>query len=1330
MKEAVPSPAKPPKKRRRWLRRSILLLLGLVVLTAAFHRPLVRLAVIRIAARQHLTVDFHFSGTVFTNLTLRDVRAVPNGTGPTPVEQIAIGTMRFEYSLPMLARYGLGEFLRSYEIRHADLNFVALPSKSASERKEKINIAEQINTIIAQPAAYADRAEIEDFTVRVRSPETETIIEGVDVLLAPDQPGYIRLKAVKIPGLPEWRNLHAITSYEKRNLFIKDLELAPQLVLRNVNWDASQRAQGKSNVSLEASVFGGGLSLAINSERLAGQGENLSHSYDSRTHLEAQAIDLRALAEYFGKKNFPVTTLRAFSTDFHGEPEKPRTWSGNTSAIVEGIGAGPLKIERVEFESGSQNGFAKATASASIAGNAFKVAATAQLPATVNDFQATEGSATVELDGSHLAELGEELGLREPMSGSAAVEGRIALRERIASANLNISAEGVSGNPIAVESAQIKLTARKVLTQPRFDGLTVQANADLSKLRYAEMALDTLHLDGSLKDRFFNVQKLVVNRGANTLDAHGTYQLPLDFADAAKAPLDAQFSIEAPDLAEFGLAVKKQAISGHLNGAGTLKLVDGKLAGGVKVAGGDLKLGEFALQSLAGKVAVADGLAKIEELALNIDGSNSIALNGNVGVEKPFSYNGALHITMKDLAVIEPLLAVFGVNQSLGGRLNVEIAGDGSIDPAQHNGELKLALEKAHYGKITLSEVRLAGIYGAEFTKSSEFLVVTDHTRLTGTIDYGEGKLRLRDLDLHQADLPVLTGYIILPFDPGNREHPIPLAGRIAANVNATELNLETLFASFGKAMPIKGKLTANLVSGGTLLNPTLHLKLAAHSLVAKAAPRFDDAAVDLTLHYSNKELTLDGTARQKTIQPLIVKGRIPLDLEKAIKEKRYDAEQPIDLTASVAPTSLAIVPTFVPAVRRIDGTAGFDLRATGTLGKPDVKLGLNIDVKSARLAKDNIPAIGSFQAKLGLVNGVLSFNTFRGEIGGGVFKVGGNISFPELNELSFGEQARIPKAIEPVFDLRLESKEVLIVRNDTITARADADLRLDGPLKAATASGTVYVVHSRFFKEVDILPISLPGRPRLAHKAAPKTAPKEVSFSFPNPPLRDWKFDIAIKTREDDPFRVRGNLATGAVALDLQFGGTGLQPWLEGSARIDHFVANLPFSRLSVTRGFVLFKQDTPFVPTLDIQAESRVGDHLVNAYIYGTTNDPQVQLSSEPPLPHADIVSLLATGSTTQDMGKNAEVLASRAAILAAKQLYRKVFKRNSAPPSIAEEKTGAGDLRERFEFDLGATDNQTGRQEFAGRFRINDRLYLVGEADVDGQFTGRLKYLIRFR
>ena len=230
----------------------------------------------------------------------------------------------------------------------------------------------------------------------------------------------------------------------------------------------------------------------------------------------------------------------------------------------------------------------------------------------------------------------------------------------------------------------------------------------------------------------------------------------------------------------------------------------------------------------------------------------------------------------------------------------------------------------------------------------------------------------------------------------------------------------------------------------------------------------------------------------------------------------------------------------------------------------------------------------------------------------------------------------------------------MLVLRNDSITVRADTDVKLAGPLSAAAATGTIYVTHSRFFKEIDILPIGLPGRP----KPAPKSAPRQVNISFPNPPLRDWTFDVAIKTHDDDPFLVRGNLANGAAALSLRLAGTGLKPWLDGNIRIDSFNANLPFSRLAITRGYIYFTEDAPFEPSLDLQAESRARDYLVGAYIYGTASNPQIALSSEPPLPHADIVSLLATGTTTAELGANAEALASRAAMLAVKQLYQKIL------------------------------------------------------------------------
>ena len=1326
MTESAKSPASPmPKKRRGWFRRLLRWTLPLLALAIVFHRPLVRFIAIRIAARQHLALDFHISGTVFTNLNVEGIRVAPNGTGPTPVEKIDIEQLRFDYSIPMLVRYGLGEFLRSYEVHHADLVFVALPSKSSAERREKISIAEKIRAILAQPAAYSDRALIEDFNIRVRTFKNETVVQGVHLLLAPDRAGYLRVLRIAVPGLPVWENLHAETSYTARNLFIKNLEIAPELVLRDVNFDASQRAQHKGNMSLRANVFGGEVWFFMTGDRLREKGKNLDHSYDTTTRLSVKNVNARAAAAYFGLKNLPVEWVASIEAEFSGEPEKPRTWKGSTTTAIEGVGAGPLHIERVNLHSSVEGGVAHLTLDAALAGNTLKLSAKGKMPETVNDFETVDADATLQLDASHLPELGTQLALKKPLTGSGSADGRVTLRDRTASADLNVNVGKLDAGAVGIESATVKLYAAKKLGEAGLATLTGQLATDIAGLRFQTFATDAATIRASVNERVVTVPTLEIVRGENSVSAHGTYEIPTDLKTAAKAPVDAQFAIKVPDLAAFGIALNGHALEGRITGQGAVKLVDGAPVGGIELDGGGFKLGAFAAESLVAKVKLADRAAEVEEFALKLNGTDQIGVTGKVGIDAPNPYNGALLLGIKNLAALQPLLEIFGVKESLAGELEIDWTGKGELKPATHDGELKLGVTKARYGKFDLTEFRLAGLYGPGYAKSTEFRIASGITTLEGKIEFDEGKLRLRDIDLHQGQQQALTGFVILPLDLANKAQRIPLEERIAANVNASNLDLDKLLASFGKSSPVSGVVSASLVSGGTLLNPAGQLQLKARALKAKAAPQFDNAELDFTLHYAEKQLDLDAAVRQRELQPLTIKGRLPFDIEKTVKEKAYDPALPIDFTAKIPPSSLAALPKFVPTVRRIDGTLGLDLRVAGTFGKPEITLGLAVNLKEARMMAESVPAIGAFTAKIGYANEVLSFSEFKGELGGGTFKLSGTVKVPELDQLSFGPAMVFPKTVAPIFDLRLESDEVLVMRNDSITVRADSDVKLAGPLNAAAATGTIYITHSRFFKEIDILPIGLPGRP----KPAPKSAPTQKTISFPNPPLRDWKFDIAIKTRDDDPFLIRGNLANGSAALALRLAGTGLKPWLDGNIRIDKFDASLPFSRLSITRGFVYFKEDAPFQATLDIQAESRARDYLINAYIYGSASNPQISLSSEPPLPHADIVSLLATGTTTAELGANAEALASRAAMLAVKQLYQKMFKRGTPPPPT-KAKTADGNLLDRFQMELGSTDNRSGRQEIITRFKINDQLYLIGDAGVDGQFTGRLKYLIRFR
>ena len=288
----------------------------------------------------------------------------------------------------------------------------------------------------------------------------------------------------------------------------------------------------------------------------------------------------------------------------------------------------------------------------------------------------------------------------------------------------------------------------------------------------------------------------------------------------------------------------------------------------------------------------------------------------------------------------------------------------------------------------------------------------------------------------------------------------------------------------------------------------------------------------------------------------------------------------------------------------------------------------------------------------------VLNFERFNGDLAGGPFTISGRVTFPKLTE--------------PNLDFQLKAQSVLVARNDSLTARADADLKVIGPLATATVTGNVALTNSQFLKNIDLIPIGLPGRP------APQPPSDRPDFSIPQWPLRDWKFDVAIKTK--DPFLIRGNLANGGAISDLQLTGTGLTPALQGTVRLENVEATLPFSRLQIDQGFLYFDPSDSFNPKIDLHGTSLIRDYTIRVYVYGTSLAPEVIFTSEPPLPQEEIISLLATGATRGELTGNNNVLAGRAAMLLVQQLYRKVFKKGAGDQEQFGPRPLAGGYRNR--------------------------------------------------
>ena len=104
-----------------WRRRALIALGIFCLLLLIFHRPLLlytgRKIALHYAAREHLKVEFRLEGSVFTNLTVRNLHAAP--TGPSDVESIDVDFARANYGFFTLLRHGISNALQNVEVRSA-----------------------------------------------------------------------------------------------------------------------------------------------------------------------------------------------------------------------------------------------------------------------------------------------------------------------------------------------------------------------------------------------------------------------------------------------------------------------------------------------------------------------------------------------------------------------------------------------------------------------------------------------------------------------------------------------------------------------------------------------------------------------------------------------------------------------------------------------------------------------------------------------------------------------------------------------------------------------------------------------------------------------------------------------------------------------------------------------------------------------------------------------------------------------------------------------------------------------------------------------------------
>ena len=1283
--------------RRTWPKR-IGLALGIVLFgLIVFHRPILhslgRSLAIHFAAKENLRLDCRIEGSVFGNLIIRNLHVTP--TGPSAVESIDADFIRADYSLLDWWRFGTAELLKNVEVRN--VNAVLNPLKAAPQK-----VVPKPNERLTLPSIFPERVSISDVSLLVRAaaPAQNLVLEHLDLELNPKGPGELRIHKLQIPSVPGWSNLAARTSYQNKDLIISGLVLDDETQLRSLSIDASQIKNKKLTTTIDCSLGGGAIigSIALS---------ETARSLEMDSRLSLKNISLDKLRNYAGRAAADLSgEVQSVEITANGALDAPRSWTGAITANATDLKLGATALDRITLNVTASGGVANIVSCDLARGpNKFSLSGNVTLPEEVAEFGRTPTS--LHISGT----LPELKAIAPEMAGSITIEGRADIVDATLNAALKVSSDAAKWNEISANSLTALITASRKMPRldaqkPYFAGLQSETHLETGAVRSNEWSFDSLSAVIKSTDDLVTIERGTMVRADNSAKVSGTYRLPADLSQAHLQPADLQWSFDATNLGDFWLGDAAARVTGPLQIDGGIQLRDGVANGSLSIYGTNLRVKNLVIPEVSSHIAVYRNVVYVNDLTVNLSGPDFIRATGQFALDKPYRYKGSVAANISQLAQFKPILAAIGNKNELSGALVLDWSGSGQAANFNNSGEINLTLEKGRYANLTGLQARVNATYAPDGLNVPLIFFGSDKMNFQAVGESNGNTLEISKIEIDQGKAKYATGYAAIPFiwkNVGTDKRVFDPNGKVAITFQSENLDLKKLCEDIGAKPLGSGLLGVKLDAGGTLADMTARLEVQARELRSPAAPKFEPASFDLTADMKNNQLVVDGKIQQAKIQPVTIAASLPLNVGRILEQKRFDENTPITAKVEMPRSSVNFVRQFVPALERVDGDLALNVNVSGTVAKPVFSGSADTKINVARFSNATVPQLSNFSARLVFTNNdTLTLETFHGDVAGGPFTVSGRITFPKLTQ--------------PNFDLQLKADSVLVARNDDMTVRADANVRVAGPLTSATVSGDVGLTNSQFLKNIDLIPIGLPGRPA----PGPKPPSDTPDLSFPNPPLRDWKFDVAIKTK--DPFVIRGNLANGDALVDMKLTGTGLQPKLDGSVRLQNVEATLPFSRLEVQQGFIYFNPNDPLNPGIDLQGTSLIRDYTVHVYVYGTANEPQAIFSSEPPLPQEEIISLLATGTTKEELLSGGNVLAGRALMLLGQEMYRKIFKKGQA--------TKPNSVFDKLSVDVGNVDPRTGQQTAEARFRVNEKFQVIGDIGVQGDFRGTVKYLIRFR
>ena len=432
-------------------------------------------------------------------------------------------------------------------------------------------------------------------------------------------------------------------------------------------------------------------------------------------------------------------------------------------------------------------------------------------------------------------------------------------------------------------------------------------------------------------------------------------------------------------------------------------------------------------------------------------------------------------------------------------------------------------------------------------------------------------------------------------------------------------------------------------------------------------------------------------------------------------------ADGNIELTAE-GMIPLAVARTLHPQLADITGDLALSLLVSGKAAAPQVKG--KIDIRQAALTLPfSDQKLHGLTGTIRITPKKLIIAGVTGSLEEGGFNLDGEIDLADY---------RPTRA-----QMSLAATNLQLNIPDTLDIFLDSKLEFKGTPDDTLLSGDVTVVGGSYYKDVNLNPLQM-----VNDKARP-AAPKTREFKLPF--LKNLNLNIDINSRQ--PYAVDNNLAELQVEPNLHIAGTLNRPRVTGRTEVGEGTIKFRARKFQILKGAIEYIDPYDITPELDLRSETEIRSWRVFMDISGKLNNLGFKFSSQPPEEPGDIVSLILTGRTTDELvaeegGQNqsaAQVLALIANSAYGKEIQDLVGLDILEAEKVADAETDTDQTRITIgknlsrrltiKYGIETKDGELVQQSIA-EYKLYENILLAGFQDNKGVYGGALRFRIEFR